>query len=161
MTERYDGLNLPELLDLMHGNVEPAPVSLLPATDAWLVVAGWTVALFAIALAAWRRRWLRNRYRREALRALAAIEADTSLDAATSAARVAELVKRTALAAYPRKAVAALYGKAWSEFLVTSANHDRRVAAGAEQLASAGWLPGTDSPDLVPAARRWIRVHRV
>lgn len=160
MTERYDGLSLPELLDLMHGNVEPEPVSLLPATDAWLVVAGWAVAIIAIALAAWRRRWQRNRYRREALRALADIEADAALDASTSAARIAELVKRTALAAYPREAVASLYGKTWSEFLVRSANHDRRVAAGADALASAAWSPVAGSPDLAPAARRWIRVHR-
>ena len=160
MSERYDGLNLPELLGLMHGNVEPAPVSLLPATDAWLVVAGWTVAGIAIALAAWRRRWQRNRYRREALKALADIEADASLDASTSAARIAEVVKRTALAAYPRETVASLYGKAWSEFLVASANHDRRVAAGANELASAAWLPGAVRPDLLPTARRWIRVHR-
>ena len=160
MSERYDGLSLPELLDLMHGNVEPAPVSLLPATDAWLVVAGWTIAIVTIATAAAWRRWQRNRYRREALRALDNIKADASLDASTSAAQIAEVVKRTALAAYPRETVASLYGKAWSEFLVTSSKHDRRVAASADELASAAWLPGADGPGLLPAARRWIRVHR-
>jgi hypothetical protein len=91
---------------------------------------------------------------------LADIEADTSLDASTSAGRIAELVKRTALAAYPRDTVASLYGKTWSEFLVASANHDKRVAAGADELASAAWSPDAGGPYLVPAARRWIRVHR-
>ena len=160
MSDRYEGLNLPELLELMHENVEPEVVSLLPATDAWLVLAGWIVTVLAIALGAWRRRWRRNRYRRDALRMLAGIEADTSLDATASAAQIAELVKRTALAAYPRDAVASLYGKTWSAFLVESANHDRRVAEQADDLASAAYMPGKSGPDLLPAARRWIRVHR-
>ena len=160
MADRYEGLNLPQLLDLMHGNVEPEPVSLLPATDAWLVLAGWAVAVLAIGLAAWRRRWQRNRYRREALRMLAGIEADTRLDASTSAAQIAELLKRTALAAYPRDTVASLYGRTWSEFLVESANHDRRVAEKADDLAAAAYSPGQSGPDLLPAARRWIRLHR-
>ena len=160
MSDKYEGLNLPQLLDLMHGNVEPEPVSLLPATDAWLVVAGWLVATVVIGLAAWRRRWQRNRYRREALSALANIEADSSLDAKGSAAEIAELIKRTALAAYPRDTVASLYGESWSAFLVESANHDKRVAAGADAIAQAAYSPVADDTAIVPAARRWIRVHR-
>jgi hypothetical protein len=161
MSERYEGLSLPDLLALMHENVEPGAISLLPATEAWLVLAGWVVAVLAVALAAWRRRWQRNRYRREALRTLANIEADAGLDASASAARVAELVKRTALAAYPRDRVASLYGACWSTFLIESARQDRRVVAGADELASAAWSPGAGGPDLIPAARRWIKVHRV
>jgi hypothetical protein len=91
---------------------------------------------------------------------LAGIEADTRLDASTSAAQIAELVKRTALAAYPRDTVASLYGRTWSEFLVESANHDRRVAEKADDLAAAAYSPGKSGPDLLPAARRWIRLHR-
>lgn len=42
---RFDGLNLPQLIELMHEVVQPEPVSRLPQTVGWWVVLGWLVAV--------------------------------------------------------------------------------------------------------------------
>ena len=157
---RYDGLNLPQLLDLMHGLIVPEPIPWLPATPGWWTVLGWLLAL--LFLAAWQivKRRRRDRYRRDALAELKAIEADSSADPAMAAQRIAAVLKRTALVAYPRKDVAGLYGTEWARFLTESSNNDRRIAQAAESLAAAAYRPDADPHVLHAPARRWIRRHR-
>ena len=79
---QYDGLNLPELLAMMHDLVMPDPMPWLPQTPGWWIVLGWLVAM--LFLAAWQvvKRRRRNRYRREALAELKAIEREPGTDAA-------------------------------------------------------------------------------
>lgn len=157
---QYDGLNLPQLLERMHGLVMPEPVAWLPQTQGWWIVTGWLLAV--LVLAGWHlaRRRRRNRYRRRALAELRAIEAQPQIDAADAAQRIAALLKRTALVAYPRKQVAALYGSEWARFLRESAKDDRQVADAADMLAAAAYRPDADGVALCKPARRWIRLHR-
>jgi flagellar biosynthesis/type III secretory pathway M-ring protein FliF/YscJ len=157
---QYDGLNLPELLARMHDLVVPEPVPWLPQTPGWWIVLGWLVAV--VLLAAWQivRRRRRNRYRRDALAELKAIEIDSGTDTDKAAQRIAGVLKRTALVAYPRRDVAGLYGTAWARFLTESAGNDRQVADAAEELAAAAYRPGADPKVLNGPARRWIRRHR-
>jgi flagellar biosynthesis/type III secretory pathway M-ring protein FliF/YscJ len=70
---QYDGLNLPELLALMHKPVAPEAVPWLPQTPGWWIVLGWLIAV--LFLVAWQlvKRRRRNRYRRDALAELKAI----------------------------------------------------------------------------------------
>lgn len=156
MSERFEGLNLPRLLDLMHDIVVPEPVSMQPQTNGWWVVLGWiaaVIALLAVKVVQHRRR---NKYRREALAKLRQIDTGTS----GAAGDIASIVKRTALVAYPRPDVASLYGTAWVEFLVTSANNDSRVERGAAQIAAAPYQPGIDANEIIKPAKRWVKVHR-
>jgi len=157
---RYDGLNLPELLELMHGLVMPDPVSLTPITPAWLILAGWLLAMLILAARYLMKRRRLNRYRREALAVLRTIENEKDLCPVESAQRIAALIKRTALAAYPRREVASLSGKDWAKFLKESANNDRQIADAAEMLAAAAYRPDADGRKLSAPARRWIRLHR-
>ena len=152
-----EGLNLPQLLDLMHDVVEPEPVSWLPQTIGWWILAGWLLAVGLLVTWHAYRSWRRNRYRRESLNALDSIEAQSGPE---GAAQVAVLLKRTALAAYPRDKVANLYGAEWSQFLRESANHDPLVDAAADQIATAAYSRNTNVDALVEPARRWIKVHR-
>lgn len=156
----YEGLNLPDLLALMHGVVVPEPVSWLPETPGWWIALGWVLAV--LALVGWRvaRQRRRNRYRREALAALKAIDAQPELGAAEAAQQIAALLKRAALAAYPREQVASLYGIAWAHFLTDSANNDPQVADAADSLAAASYRSDADGRALIAPARRWIRLHR-
>lgn len=160
MSERFEGLNLPQLLDLMHELVVPEPVPWLPQTPGWWVLCGWALAVAVLVVVAIARRRRRNRYRREALASLDAIAARSQLDAADSARRVADVLKRAALAAYPRARVASLYGKDWARFLCESAGNDRQVTEAAESLAGAAYRPDADGRSLLRPARRWVRVHR-
>lgn len=133
--------------EAMHGLILPPPVPFWPATPAWYVV----FALLALLLLwlgwhAWRR-WRANAYRRAALRALGRAEG----------AEIAAILKRTALAAWPREAVASLSGQDWAAFLQRTAPRARLDAASATALASLAYAPAA-RPMREPA-ERWIRCH--
>ena len=156
----YDGLNLPQLLELMHELVMPAPVSRLPEGPGWWVLGIWLALVLAVLAKAFIDRRRRNRYRREALAQLDRIEIGADEDAAAAAAQVAVLLKQVALAAYPRADIAALYGEDWAQFLNESARNDPAVREASMRLATASYQPGADGLALISPARRWIRVHR-
>jgi hypothetical protein len=157
---KYDGLDLPQLLDLMHGIVTPEPVPWFPATPGWWIALGWLFAVLLLAAWQFARYRRRNRYRRDALAELDVIAARKDIDPAESAQRIAAVLKRTALVAYPRADVAALYGASWARFLTESADNDARIAEAADRLATAAYRPDADPGVLAEPARRWIRRHR-
>ena len=153
----YQGLNLPDLLERMHDLVLPEPVAWLPQTDGWWLAAAWLIGLLVLAARRGLIQRRNNRYRREALASLAAM---AQSGGGGSAAGVAELVKRTALSAYPRSQVAGLYGEQWASFLIRTGREDRVIESAAARLASAAYEPGVELEEVVPCAERWIRRHR-
>ena len=157
---QYDGLNLPELLALMHEPVMPELVPWLPQTPGWWIVLGWLAAV--LLLVAWQiaKRRRRTRYRRDALAELKAIAARRDIDADQVAQHIATVLKRTALAAYPRADVASLHGRDWARFLTESAGNDSTIASAADDLAAAAYRPNADPGALSRPAQRWIRLHR-
>jgi len=157
----YQGLNLPELLELLQPVVVPDPPSLLPETEGWWVVAGWLLTLGLLGAISLRQRWRANAYRREAQAEIDGLLSQANLDDPTLAAGIAAVVKRTALAAYPRTQVASLSGDAWAAFLESSSGDDPQVAAAADLLANAAYRVDIDPSQLIDPARRWISAHRV
>lgn len=157
-TSPYEGLNLPALLERMHDLAMPEPIAWLPQTDGWWLLLGWLFALMALGLIKWFAYRRRNRYRREALASLAEL-LHTDKDEREVTAGVAELVKRTALAVYPRSEVAGLYGDAWAAFLIRTAGGDPVIEATAGKLASAAYAPDINLAEIAPCAERWIRRH--
>jgi len=155
----YNGLNLPQLLDLMHDLVKPEPVSWMPQTPGWWIVLTWLTVMAVILIWHRYRVWRRNRYRREALAMLRSIEANP-VDEKHVARQIAILLKRTALAAYPREQVAQLYGSEWAHFLRGTASNDPIIEQAAEQLATAAYRAESDGNALIAPARRWIEIHR-
>ena len=156
----YEGLNLPQLMELMHGLSEPEAVSWMPQTPGWWILLGW---FFAVVLLVGRHVVLRrraNRYRRRAEKALGKIAAEAAADPAAAASNIATLLKHTALTAYPRAKVASLHGDDWAQFLCESSNNDPVVVRAASRFALAAYRPDADASELVAPARRWIRVHR-
>jgi len=145
----------PHALDALHDFQQPAPPSWMPQTTAWYVV----FALVAIALAwlAYRalRSWRRNRYRRAALLELAG----------AAPAQFSELLKRTALAAWPRDQIASLNGGAWLDFLNRSSSASWFTAEPGnriEDVAISGTTLSTvEQEKLREVVGRWIRRHRV
>ena len=155
----YEGLNLPQLLDLMLDLAEPAPAAWAPQTVGWLVAALWLVAVMLVVSRYTYVSWRRNRYRRAALAELETIEARAHRGK-PAAALLAALLKRTALVAYPRREVAALYGAEWARFLRESAGHSRSVEKSADDLAAVAYRRDPDVAVLIQPARRWIEAHR-
>ncbi len=151
----YDGRNLPQLIELMHDLARPEPVAWLLQTPGWWVVVGWLLALALLGVGYAYTRWRANRYRRDAVGLLEAIEPG----AATAGAAIASVLKRTALVAYPREQVASLHGAAWAAFLRASCDHDPAVETAAADLAGAAYRREAAGEVLIAAARRWVEVH--
>jgi Domain of unknown function (DUF4381) len=112
----------PAVTDPLVGLIDiplPPPVSLWPQT--WTSRIAIALVLTALVVALWRfvHAWRANRYRREALSELGAIgqRLDVCEARGEGLAELSMLVRRTALAAFPRETVAPLAGPAWLAFL--------------------------------------------
>jgi hypothetical protein len=143
------------VLPKLHDYYQPAPPTWTPQTPGWYMLfalVGLSLLFLALHLL---RNWLANRYRREALRELATIPPD----------QLSSLLKRTALAVWPREEVASLSGEPWLRFLDTTAsselfhnNEGRRI----EEIAlHPSAISIEEEQTLRTAAAEWIRSHRV
>lgn len=145
----------------------PEAVAWTPQTPGWYVL-GLLVLLGLVRLAvALHRRRAANRYRRAALAELGAIgsKATGERGPARAITEIAELLKRTALAAFPRAEVAGLSGAAWLDFLDRSSGSTDFSGGPGRLLADGPYQRSADVPDadireLLILARRWIRGHR-
>lgn len=139
----------------------PEPVSWWPPAPGW-----WLLVLLALALLAVLGWWLRRAWRRHRRRARVEAELDALLaahraggDARALAAGVSLLLKRVALARWPRPEVAGLSGADWLAFLDRTGGHGDFADGPGRALARAGY--GAPEPveaeALGAAARAWIR----
>jgi len=140
----------------------PAAISLLPTTwTSRLAIALLTLGVIA-AIWCFARRWYENRYRRAALAELDRILHAPNAGAASTADALAVLVRRTALAIFPREMIAPLAGPAWLTFLDHSyGGHEFSDGVG-RALAVSPYAPLFVTEDVTPLAdlvRRWIRTH--
>lgn len=137
------------LIDKLIEPPMPEPVSLAPQTAGWWVIGALVLSL--LAYGAWRlwAHWRANAYRRAALTALA--------EAGDDPAAMAVILRRAALAAYPRRDVAGLAGADWVGFLRRTGGFSE--AAG-EALIRAPYAPDVPGGPLRRGAERWLRTHR-
>ena len=133
-SEQYSLSNLRDI-------VIPDPVPWWPiATGAWVLLAV-VVCLGAIFTLHARRNWRRNAYRRAGL---------ALLEDAETAYEISVILKRVALAAFPREQVASLYGEEWSAFLHRTCPQCEFSMLRRDQPAS---------EDLMKQSRTWITRH--
>lgn len=147
----------------------PPPIGWVPQTWGWAMLAG--VVIMLAGWLAWRgmKRRAANRYRREALQMLDRLEAGLTDDEQRAAAvlAMAELLKRVALAAWPRAEVATLSGHAWIQFLREHDGASRLPDEFATLLDDLEYRAPTpfqnmdESRRWAGAVRKWIEGHRV
>jgi hypothetical protein len=152
----------PASLAQLHDIVAPAPVA-----PWWPLAPGWYLLALLAGWGLWRvlRRRRARRYRVEALAELHALRR-RSAEPREAVAAILVLLKRTALAAYPRAQVASLNGTPWWRFLDGSSGKGR-FAEGLGELAEEVVYAqqGVDEPSkkdlkrLYRAAEQWIRRH--
>lgn len=148
----------------------PPRISFVPQTWGWAALLVVLLAVAALLVLAWRRRHEANRYRREALVELGRIEAAIADDTSRPQAVLAlpPLVKRVALAAWPRGTVAPLSGAAWVAFLGAHAGGRPLPEAASWLFDDAEYRAGDraaigadEARSLAGAVRQWIEGHRV
>jgi hypothetical protein len=157
----------PTSLDNLHDIVAGPPIPISFAPGLYFL----TVAAFAlIGWAVWYewRRWKANAYRRAALGELKALEARASSadQRGQALADVAALLKRTALAAWPRETVASLSGADWLEFLDRtgagppfSKGAGRLIAEIPYNPRAAEHIDAKSTSELFEIAKSWVTKH--
>lgn len=150
-----------QLLAQMHDITPPPPVSWWPPAPGW-----WILAIVILGLLIWAgRTWFlyrqRNRYRQQANAELSRL---TSTDANPLAAQVSELLKRTALTAYPAQhtLIANSFGDDWVALLNQTCRTRPFTEAAAQALSKGPYQPNlqVDEASLKSAARAWINQHQ-
>jgi hypothetical protein len=161
---KENALSILDLRDI----VVPAPVAFWPpAPFAWMLLAATGIGL---AVLIWRgiAHWKAAAYRREGLTHLSRIESTCMTPGSEIAAlkELSVLLKRVALAAFPRKVVAALYGEEWLRFLdrtcegcTFSTGPGHLLAVAMSSGADVSLSDTRDAEQLVRQARTWIKGH--
>lgn len=149
-------VSLYDLIEQIEEPPAPDAISLWPQTPgAWLLVA---IILGALLYAAWRayRRYQADAYRRAALAEIANHPHDP--------VQLAEVLRRTALVAYPRPEVASLIGQDWIDFLNQKTSRNYFDERSGKLLGSAPYRKSANNTEDVAALRHavqhWIRQHK-
>ncbi|MEM7176897.1 MAG: DUF4381 domain-containing protein [Pseudomonadota bacterium] len=152
MAEDLSKLTLVDLIDLLEPAPEPPAISMLPQTVGWVWLGVALLALIAFLALRWRAYRRANAYRGAALAALATAGDDP--------AKIAEILRRCALTAFPRNQVAGLIGAEWLRFLDETGGGTSFSSGPGKALLSAPYRPGAPVDGLSALAAGWIRRHR-
>lgn len=163
-------MNDPASLENLHDIVVPTAVSLWPPAPGWYVLGA--IALAALAWVSWRwvENWRKNGYRRAALAELSRLSATGPHPEQKVKAIMGlnELLKRTALAVWPRDEIAGLSGDQWLAFLDGAGGSSAFSSGPGRLLPSVLYMAPdkhtqfTDAQvaELMETARVWIKHHR-
>ncbi|MFT5722568.1 MAG: hypothetical protein ACI9W6_002898 [Motiliproteus sp.] len=144
----------------------PEAIGLWPPAPGW-----WLLALLSVGLLGWLGLWLyryrlRNRYRNQALQELTRLDKLRQQDPQRWLQQLNQLLRRTALAAYPPQTIAPLSGAAWVAFLYRSSLLEAFRQPLGTRLASGPYQPhlsietDIDTDALQQLAEQWIRCHK-
>jgi len=141
----------------------PEPISLMPATPGWWILLLVMAGLLLRALLQRRQRYLRDRYRRDALAQLVRIKEQLSAGVLEAVRELAPLLRATAIAAAGRDALSGLQGDSYATALAELApDQDRLPVADLQRLAYAPLddVERLDIEAFITALERWIQQHR-
>ncbi|MGI9518560.1 MAG: DUF4381 domain-containing protein [Pirellulaceae bacterium] len=161
----------PASLERLNDIVVPAATAWWPPAPGWYVLGALLLLAGVVLLVVAMRRWWKNRYRTAALHELKALR--ESLGQSTSAkpgqvvAEINRILKRTALAGWPRDSVASLSGESWIQFLNQAGPAQVFSAEQARVMLNVAWS-STISQQMTPSqldslfdlAAAWIRQHQ-
>ncbi|GAB6041658.1 DUF4381 domain-containing protein [Endothiovibrio diazotrophicus] len=145
----------PQALEGLRDIHLPPPVSWWPPAPGWWLLVGLTFALL-LALGWW---WRATRLRRAALRELKRLRARYADEPSRFAAELSILLRRCALARFPREAAAGCVGEAWLQFLDRSGGGDAFTRGAGRSLVTAPYRPQelVEVAALAAVAERWVK----
>ena len=138
----------------------PDPISLWPPELGWWIVFGLVVTGVIVFL------WMRAYRRRTKARRLAMAELSvvkqhygTHQDDQWVVRRLSEIVRRYAMATFPRTEVAGLVGISWLQFLDRTGRTNQFSEGAGHLLSSMPYRPHVHAPaaDLVSLVEHWIQ----
>jgi hypothetical protein len=136
---------------------EPPPVPFTFESVGWEVLGILMLVLLLVAAGFWIRWYIRNAYRREALKKLKEFQSGS-----WKVQDVLLVLKQSAMHAYGRRETGNLYGHEWLEFLESSGknvhlvNLERDISAAVYKNESLSTDAGRD---LLINAKNWINTH--
>lgn len=140
-------------LQRLHDIIEPEAISLwAPSAPGWRILLAITAGYLIFLLAKKAKQFHRNAYRSQAIKLL---------NQAETADEVSVLLKRCALAAFPREDVAELCGEDWVRWL--RATSDTPLDDDVANLLSREIYQShseSNLSNLLSYADRWVRTHR-
>lgn len=140
----------------------PDPVSWWPPAPGWWVVTLLALAAISLGIFFIRKLWLRNRYRRAALRELHDLGTNPQNDQKELLKKLSTLLRRVAVQAYGRNEVAPLSGDRWLEFLDRT-GQTNQFSQGAAKVLGSGLYQSTIEADMEQVRKliqRWIKEHK-
>ena len=162
-------VNMTKTIMDLHDIVLPDAVSFWPPAPFVGLLLVLVVGGLLLLMLRWWLRWQAEAYRREGLSLSVKIETQLTSAAHTTEglAALGALLKRVALAAFPREAVAPLYGEAWLHFLENTCPDCRFTTGPGRLLSDAAFDPSKaalirpeEGRQLAALAQTWIRNHR-
>jgi hypothetical protein len=158
----------PASLQNLNDIVMPATTGWWPLASGWNVLAGLVLIFLCWFVYKSVRDWKANRYRRSALSELEVLSVGIQNPAGRSSSlrKIPALLKRTALAAYPRNEVAMLTGEDWFRFLNSTVKKPSFTENTFDTLNHIAYttgdlhdINGATANALVDACRQWLKHH--
>lgn len=145
----------------------PEAVSWWPLAVGWWILLVLFLAIVATSIYLVLAKRRRNRYRLAALAELQLLwsEYQNHADTEMYVAKLAQLVRRTAITAYPKSNAATLFGEVWLQFLDQTATGDNFCRGAGKLLATLPYqdLSNKSKLDLNPlhtCVASWVQTHR-
>lgn len=161
----------PASLQNLHDIMVPDPVPWWPPAPCWYVLGAVILAALIWLLWRWIEHWKANAYRRAALTELAQLKVKSpEEDKQVNVLRELNvLLKRTALAAWPRTEIAGLSGEQWLGFLDRTGGTNSFSQGPGRLLPNVSYakpqalndLSENQVADLMETAKRWIEMHKI
>ena len=141
----------------LHDLYEPAPVQFRFETPGWYLLTGLLLVVIILFVIFQSRKYIKNRYRREALH-----ELDSLTHEILVFPQLFVVLKKAAMHKYGRERVGRLYGKEWLTFLEKTGKKVR-LADYQEQIAQAVYAGKKIDPETQHAillnAKKWVETH--
>lgn len=157
-------MNKSELLNQLRDIHMPSTVSWWPLAFGWYILFFLCIGLSAFLIYYFYQRYQQKRVQRFALCLLKSYQQqyEQSGNSALACAQVSALLKRVALAYFPRETVSALQGTAWLEFLQNTSKNIffTEISALLVELPYQQHAEDVDLQPLFSSAQHWIIQRR-
>lgn len=145
----------------------PDPISAMPQGVGWWVLTSILLLVGGFLFYRLRRSWIANAYRRRASAALLTLEEGADENWHDHLQGLPEILRATALKAYPRRNVVALSGARWREFLNATTDSALWSEKTFQTLYDLSYRPASKkglsevaAREVLHVTKEWVETHQ-